>query len=105
VISWSFPLSWFLKMVFPTDQTQGQQSISTYQEGKPVIGFPCKCFILLMVFPNDGPSKINCSLARHWHGQVVHLPSHLTTKDFVAAHWHHDRAGRRLKLPLGRAWR
>eukprot|EP00435_Cladocopium_sp_Y103_P015859 s435_g3.t3 len=33
------------------------------------------------------------------HGyKVVHLPSHLTTKDFVAAHWHHDRAGRRLKL-------
>ncbi|CAJ1383043.1 unnamed protein product [Effrenium voratum] len=33
------------------------------------------------------------------HGyKVVHLPSKLTTKEFVAAHWHHDRTGRRLKL-------
>eukprot|EP00913_Durusdinium_trenchii_P026806 g25145.t1 len=33
------------------------------------------------------------------HGyKVVHLPSKFTTKDFVAAHWHHDRTGHRLKL-------
>ena len=39
------------------------------------------------------------------HGyKVVHLPSQLTTKDFVAAHWHHDRAGRRLKLRLAKKW-
>ncbi|CAE7279724.1 unnamed protein product [Symbiodinium pilosum] len=35
------------------------------------------------------------------HGyKVVHLPSTLTTKEFISAHWHHDRAGRRLKLFL-----
>ncbi|CAE8652463.1 unnamed protein product [Polarella glacialis] len=33
------------------------------------------------------------------HGyKVVHLPTTLTPKEFISAHWHHDRAGRRLKL-------
>jgi len=33
------------------------------------------------------------------HGyKVVHLPSSVTTEAFIAAHWHHDRAGRRLKM-------
>jgi len=33
------------------------------------------------------------------HGyKVVHLPSTVTTEAFIAAHWHHDRAGRRLKM-------
>ncbi|CAE7762685.1 unnamed protein product, partial [Symbiodinium sp. CCMP2456] len=35
------------------------------------------------------------------HGyKVVHLPATLSTKEFISAHWHHDRAGRRLKLFL-----
>ena len=50
---------------------------------------------LLMFFPVNARNPLLRS------AQVVHLPSHLTTQDFVAAHWHHDRAGRRLKLPLG----
>jgi len=33
------------------------------------------------------------------HGyKVVHLPDTMSTKAFVASHWHHDRTGRRLKL-------
>jgi len=33
------------------------------------------------------------------HGyKVVHLPEKLSPKAFISAHWHHDRAGRRLKL-------
>lgn len=33
------------------------------------------------------------------HGyRATHLPAEFTTEDFVSAHWHHDRAGRRLKL-------
>jgi len=33
------------------------------------------------------------------HGyKAVHLPATLSTDAYVSAHWHHDRAGRRLKL-------
>jgi hypothetical protein len=33
------------------------------------------------------------------HGyKAVHIPPSLTTDSFVSAHWHHDRAGRRLKM-------